>query len=302
MREKILIVDDDQAILRAFKRNLRDFNVLVTNSSVSALEILKTEDIDIIITDYSMPGMDGLQFLKILHNLHSDCFKIMLTGNADLNLAMSAVNEGEVYKFLIKPVNMIDLTCLLDEIVEKVRARKREQELFSESLWNATHDTLTGLANRVLLYENGRRAVEAWKRHGTGFAVIYIDLDKFKPINDTFGHKAGDEVLVQFSKKLELSTRSVDTVARIGGDEFVVLVDCINTMSEITTVIEKIRDVVAQPFKVDDNNLVIGASLGVTMCPRDGTDWDTLLQRADTCMYRAKKYSDKKVIIYSVDN
>lgn len=132
--------------------------------------------------------------------------------------------------------------------------------------------------------------------------MIYVDLDKFKPINDNYGHKAGDEVLIQFSKKLVSSTRSVDTVARLGGDEFVILADCINTMSEITTVIEKILNAVAQPFPVGSNNLEVGASIGVTMCPRDGTDWDTLLQRADTCMYRAKKYSDKKVIIYSIDN
>jgi diguanylate cyclase (GGDEF)-like protein/PAS domain S-box-containing protein len=153
----------------------------------------------------------------------------------------------------------------------------------------AHHDALTDLPNRLLLGAQLGRALTRMKRAGTRVAVIYLDLDKFKPVNDRLGHEAGDAVLVEVAKRLSRSVRDQDTVARIGGDEFAILLEDIHARSDTDRTLSQIGNALQDTFRWGSTEIAISASVGVSVAPDDGTDARTLLKVADANMYRAKK-------------
>jgi diguanylate cyclase (GGDEF)-like protein len=153
----------------------------------------------------------------------------------------------------------------------------------------ARHDALTGLANRLMLYDRLEHAIAASQRTGRKIALIYIDLDRFKEINDTRGHATGDKVLKTVSTRLKKMVREVDTVARLGGDEFVILFDSIEDPCQIATIAKKIIDGFRLPLEIDDEEYRAGVSLGISIYPQDGDNATQLIERADIAMYRAKK-------------
>jgi diguanylate cyclase (GGDEF)-like protein len=152
----------------------------------------------------------------------------------------------------------------------------------------ANHDVLTGLPNRVLLRDRLEHAIVRAKRTESQVVVLFIDLDGFKTVNDGLGHLAGDKLLKAVSERLRANAREEDTIARIGGDEFVILLENINTIDQIETVTQKTTVIFERPFIVDRHELFVGASVGVSVFPKDGDDHETLLNNADTAMYRAK--------------
>lgn len=166
---------------------------------------------------------------------------------------------------------------------------------FKQSELLAHHDTLTGLPNRRLLHDRLTQALARSRRAKQIVAVLLVDLDGFKPVNDTYGHKAGDDVLRVTAGRLRECLRSADTVARFGGDEFIVVIDGLAQESDITLVANKILEAVARPIAAvwstepDTPEVQIGCSIGVTMSPRDGSDPDTLIRLADRAMYQAKQ-------------
>lgn len=151
----------------------------------------------------------------------------------------------------------------------------------------ATHDLLTGLANRRLFYERLNEAVARCKRNGELSALLYIDIDKFKPINDQYGHSAGDIVLQELSRGLKQSVRQTDTVARLGGDEFAVIAEQASTKEDILVVVQKLRDILSAPISVDGNIFSVNVSIGVVTISGD-SDPDTVCHHADAAMYNAK--------------
>ena len=151
------------------------------------------------------------------------------------------------------------------------------------------HDALTDLPNRLLLNERLDQAIKHAERHDTLLAVIFLDLDNFKHINDSLGHPVGDQLLQEAARKLLLATRQDDTVARIGGDEFVLLLEDIGKPENAGIAAQKIAAVFAEPFQLAEQTIRITASLGICICPQDGNDSATLLRNADSAMYRAKE-------------
>ena len=154
-------------------------------------------------------------------------------------------------------------------------------------LHQVLHDALTGLPNRVLLFDRISQAVLAAKRGRTTFALLAIDLDGFKDVNDTLGHRGGDVVLQATSRRLAQSVRESDTVARMGGDEFVVLLPGVGAQAA-KTMATVLRDALQQAIEVEGEVVTVGASVGVSVYPTDGVDVTTLLSAADQAMYRAK--------------
>ncbi len=152
----------------------------------------------------------------------------------------------------------------------------------------AAHDSLTGLPNRALLEERLARAVTRTVRRGDVVALYFLDLDHFKPINDRMGHEAGDEVLRTIARRLTETVRAMDTVARIGGDEFVVLIEQLNDAAWAAKVARKMLDEVLKPIMINDREVRLGASIGISLYPHHGTDCEVLLRRADAAMYRVK--------------
>lgn len=153
----------------------------------------------------------------------------------------------------------------------------------------AHHDPLTGVANRLLLRERAEQALAGWRRDGDGFAVLCIDLDRFKPVNDTLGHAAGDLLLKQAGERLSSCLRRSDTIARMGGDEFTIILSRVADTADAGVVAEKILAAFLAPFDLNGHSRSIGASIGICIYPTDGGDADTLVKKADAAMYRAKE-------------
>ena len=164
-----------------------------------------------------------------------------------------------------------------------------ERKLFTTHLNQIAHyDSLTQLPNRHLLTDRVAHALQRATRNASKLALLFIDLDQFKKINDTMGHQAGDRLLVVVAKRLSECVRTCDTLARLGGDEFALLLEDINDSADAERVALKILDTLAEPATIDERVWYLGASIGISLSPRDGTDMNTLLQCADTAMYRAK--------------
>jgi diguanylate cyclase (GGDEF)-like protein/PAS domain S-box-containing protein len=167
------------------------------------------------------------------------------------------------------------------EIVERRQAEARVHHM-------AYHDALTGLPNRALLAERLDRAMLAARRDGRKLALLFIDLDRFKTINDSLGHLTGDYLLKEVAQRLCRVVRASDTVARLGGDEFVVLVPGVQTLAECGLVGDKIIDALAGPVEFEGRSLHISPSIGICLYPDDGEDVASLMRKADTAMYQAK--------------
>jgi len=165
-------------------------------------------------------------------------------------------------------------------------ARRQAEELIR---YLAKYDELTGLPNRNMFHDRLQHAFAQVQRHARLLAILFIDLDRFKNVNDTLGHEAGDQVLMQVAQRLRGCLRHSDTVGRLGGDEFVVLIEDLPRLANAAAVAQKILDAVARPFFLGAQELHIGASIGISVYPEDGKDPQTLLQRADAAMYRAKQ-------------
>lgn len=168
-----------------------------------------------------------------------------------------------------------------------------------QSAYLATHDVLTGLPNRYLLADRFSHAVHSWQRNGSRFAVILIDLDHFKAINDDHGHEAGDEVLRAAAGRMTEQLRSCDTVARYGGDEFVVLLTNVLDADDARQVGCKLLATVSRPVATLAGDLPLSCSIGIALCPDHGTDLDTLRRRADMAMYSAKQSGRRTVVVSS---
>ena len=165
-----------------------------------------------------------------------------------------------------------------------------ERDLVQERLqWQAGHDALTGLPNRVLLADRFERALEKSRRSNTQLAVCLLDLDKFKPVNDTYGHAVGDMLLVALTARLNQELRAVDTLTRLGGDEFVILLEDLADDVDLTRLLARILQTLAEPFELQGHHIAITGSLGLTVFPSDSSDPDTLLRHADQAMYVAKQ-------------
>jgi diguanylate cyclase (GGDEF)-like protein len=180
------------------------------------------------------------------------------------------------------------------EIVRRTRA---EEKLTHETL----HDPLTELPNRRLFFNRLEHAYALSKRNSDNLcAVLYLDLNKFKNINDSMGHEAGDHLLKQVAGRLKSSIRDIDTVARMGGDEFAILIEVALTSEDATTIIQRIQDSLALPYDLQGREIVSGASIGVVMSIAAYQQMDDILRDADTAMYYAKASGGNQFKVFDV--
>lgn len=190
------------------------------------------------------------------------------------------------YKWLSWNADPMLMEGMIYAAAHDITDRKRSEE---KLIYDALHDPLTGLANRSLCMEQVERALKRAKRHPDyQFAVLFIDLDRFKPINDTLGHAVGDQLLVAIARILSKCARANDTVARWGGDEFVLLLDGIHGITDATKVADRILEELQSPFQLKEHVVSTSGSIGITVGPRDYKQGSEILQNADTAMYQAK--------------
>jgi diguanylate cyclase (GGDEF)-like protein len=164
----------------------------------------------------------------------------------------------------------------------------------------ATHDLLTSLPNRTLFADRFDQAIHHWQRSGNQFALLLIDLDFFKEINDRYGHEIGDHVLIACANRMSSQLRACDTVARYGGDEFVILLDNLLNFEDAQGVGEKILAAISEPIESPVGSLSLSCSIGVAICPIHGTSLDVLRKAADQAMYRAKEQGRNALAICPV--
>lgn len=181
---------------------------------------------------------------------------------------------------------VVDGEIIMTVMLIDITARKQAEE---EVIRQATHDPLTGLANRALFTDRLEQAVERARRANERFAVLFIDLDGFKDVNDSLGHHAGDLLLQQVARRLLDCVRESDSVARLGGDEFTIILYDTGPPGDVLTVCEKLRFALSEPFVVEGNTALISSSIGVTLFPDDATDVERLIDNADEAMYAAKR-------------
>jgi diguanylate cyclase (GGDEF)-like protein/PAS domain S-box-containing protein len=213
----------------------------------------------------------------------------------------NARKNGEVFwnDLRIDPVTNADgevthFVGVINDITEARHYERRLQHL-------AHHDPLTGLANRVLLQERLQAAIGQAARHGTQGALAFLDIDNFKYINDTFGHEAGDEVLRAIALRLKENMREDDTVARVGGDEFVLVIVNQPSPRHVADLVERIRRSMSKPVRVDGNEILPGTSIGVSLFPQDGETVDRVMRAADAAMYHAKSLGKNNCQFYSTE-
>ena len=240
---------------------------------------------------WSLTVVGVIVLLLSFYFIHSTLLKPIL----QLSMAMrNEANDGQFLKPLLIKGKSQEIENLIDafSIMQlQVHSRKNDLE------YNALHDDLTNLPNRMLLFDRLQQTINAAKRNKTPVALIMMDLDRFKDINDTLGHHAGDELLQQVSNRLINGLREADTVARLGGDEFAILIpDC--NVSQSKNVALKIHECMQPAMQINDQSLYIHGSLGIAIYPEHGTEANVLLKNADIAMYVSKRNNS----IYEVYN
>ncbi|MDA3811705.1 MAG: diguanylate cyclase [Spirochaetaceae bacterium] len=190
----------------------------------------------------------------------------------------------------------------VNELNKIILEEKEELEAANEKILElATHDNLTGLANRRVFNEMLKSAMEQSNRRGETLAVLFIDVDNFKPVNDTWGHDAGDKVLIEISNRLKSILRASDSVARIGGDEFLILLNPVKNRDEARKVAQKVIQNVSHPIKIKESEVKIGMSIGISMYPEQEATADQLIIHADSAMYKIKKGEKNGIGFYKKD-
>lgn len=187
--------------------------------------------------------------------------------------------KPEVQEFVITIANAVALSIEID------RRKKMEQTM----AYKAHHDELTHLYNRTLFMDRLEHAIHKAKRNGTQLAVLFIDLDRFKEINDSLGHAMGDEVLITIAKRLSEHMRDIDTIARLGGDEFTLIIEDVEEIQTVSQIAEKLVSILQEPIFIEEYQLYVTSSIGISIYPLDGENAQNLLSNADAAMYKAKE-------------
>jgi diguanylate cyclase (GGDEF)-like protein len=208
-------------------------------------------------------------------------------------LAMGATRDPSRFGVLVAGSAALPV-LLATYLVRQIRDRARAE-------YRAQHDALTGLPNRTLFEDRAQAAFSRARRADTNVAVMFLDLDRFKAINDTLGHPVGNQLLQAVAARLRSTVRECDTIARMGGDEFAVLVADVEDQEDVATVASKLLDVFSAPFAAGDRELHTSTSIGIAMFPDDGTDVDGLIKNADIAMYRVKARGRDNFGFYTAD-
>jgi diguanylate cyclase (GGDEF)-like protein len=304
--QRVLVIDDDQAIHRLVTPILRSLGAEPLNAygGLEGLQMARDNDPSLILLDYCMPGCDGLEFLDDFRNdPNLNAIPIlMITGSEDRKLVTLAFEKG-VTDYVTKPIH-------LGALKARVRSILQKQSLLQDLRIRYEFDDLTGLLSKQRLVDQVASAIENEKERGSSFAVIFVDLDHFKMINDCLGHSIGDRVIQRVSKRLIGSIRKSDTiasttremkVARLSGDKFVILIDAIESRADLETIANRVLSQLQEPFQIAGRALHVNASLGIVESCGEYQRAGDVLRDADIAMYAAKEAGRGGFKFFDVD-
>ena len=259
-----------------------------------ALDTIKRHVHDVYLLDYRLGERTGLELLREAIDNGCKAPMIILTAQADHSIDTEAIKAGAADSLVKGQIN----ATLLERSIRYAIERKRAEERMA---YLAQYDALTGLANRKLFKELLSLALARAERSSQHLALMFLDLDRFKIINDSLGHDVGDQVLKVVAERLRSRMRKSDTVARLGGDEFTVILEGIGTVQDATRVAQELLQIVALPITVQDQELFIKPSIGIAIYPQYGKDPETLIKNADMAMYRAKRQGRNTYRFYTTE-
>jgi diguanylate cyclase (GGDEF)-like protein len=291
LQGKVLIVDDQEANVLLLERMLRGagyVSITSTMDPVAVCELHRKNRYDLIMLDLQMPGLDGFQVMEGLKEIEADGYLPVLAVTAHPAHKLRAL-QGGAKDFISKPFDLAEVLVRVHNMLEVrlLHELARNHGRMLESL--ALNDPLTGLANRRLLADRIAVALVHARRNASAMAVLYLDLDEFKQINDTLGHGAGDLLLKMVAGRLVATVREEDTVARLGGDEFMIALWHVSGSDYAATVASRVIEAVSQPCEIEGQAVSITISAGISIYPAHGEDADTLMKSADLAMYEAKR-------------
>lgn len=308
-RLHVLLVEDSDldARLVTDRVALADGGELIqfsrARTRTEALNILDAQEFDCILLDLNLPDGRGVENVELVSAAANYATVVVMTGLSDESTAIAALKLG-AQEYVAKDnydgpslLRVLRHAIERNKLVSEINA-KRDKDYLA-----ASHDALTGLANRKLFEDRGQHALAAAARNGRQLAFCFIDLDGFKPVNDLLGHAAGDGLLKQIATLMQRAVRGSDTIARIGGDEFAALLSEFRQGEDARDaarhVAERICHQVAQIDSVDGRPIQIGASVGIAMYPDHGLQFDKLMINADMAMYAAKRAAGNTVVFYT---
>jgi len=286
-RIRVLIVEDnlgDAILVREMLREVDParFELVHATRLSEGIDRLRGAGADCVLLDLSLPDAEGLDALPQIQGASLDVPIIVFSGRSDERIAVRAVQEG-AQDYLIK--GQVDGRLLARSINYAVERKRVEAELAHQAL----HDALTGLPNRGLFLDRLEQALARNSRHGSDLAVLFCDLDRFKVVNDSLGHGAGDLLLVDVARRLEEVLRMGDTAARFGGDEFVILCEEVSGAHQAIAIAERVSEVLTAPFVLGEDEAFVRTSIGIAMASGPNARPEALLRDADAAMYRAKE-------------
>jgi diguanylate cyclase (GGDEF)-like protein len=299
---KILVADDSVTFLTLITDSLKRLGheVVQAKSGAEALMLYQQSLPDLIILDVTMPVMSGFECAKKIREMNSEDWIPIIFMSAsvdDESIAKGIEAGGDDY--LTKPYSDITLEAKIHAMQRIALMRQQLLQKTDELNRASVTDMLTGLYNRYYFERVIKKKMSSALRHQRNMAVLFVDLDHFKSINDTFGHGAGDILLKEVSSRLQKCIRIEDTICRIGGDEFIIILENVENLHEAGEVARKIVNELNKDYKINDIDVKISASIGVTCYPEQPGDTATILQNADIAMYAAKQLGRNNFQCYS---
>ncbi|MEQ8278624.1 MAG: EAL domain-containing protein [Deltaproteobacteria bacterium] len=291
---RMLLIEDDDADAELvgvyLVRQLPEWTFDWVRSLDDALCALEKNRYDMVLADITLPDADGLDVVLRIQNAVDAPPMIVLTGHADERLALETVRAG-AQDFITK-------SQLDDRILKRTIRHAQERQRAEQDLRRlANFDSLTQLANRSSFEERVAQTVARSRRSEQRFALLYVDLDGFKAVNDTLGHEKGDALLVEVASRLRQTLRDCDFAARLGGDEFAIVLEDVATTDDVQCAAERVREVLARRYGAHACQAKVTASIGVATFPESGTTADALVKAADRAMYAAKHSGRNATII-----
>ncbi len=287
----ILYIDDNEADILYVKKILKDkCHVIGFSCLKEALGFLEATSIhiDVLLIDFKLAETDGLSVYDMVKNDLGMSFpSILITGKGDEELVLKAISEG-INEYIDK--ELIDQKFLLDKIytaIEKFNTTSQKEKEICVLKNRAYYDQLTHLPNRFLLFDRVKQEIKKYHREKVGFGLMFIDIDGFKQINDSFGHEIGDELLVEISRRIENVIRITDTLSRLAGDEFVILLPDMSDSDLLAKLANVIIQLISNITSISSRSINVSASIGITIY-EENDSVNSIINRADKAMYQAK--------------
>lgn len=301
---RILLVDDDfvdrESVRRILRKSVSGSEVVEAATVDEGLQLFHTERFDLVLLDYTMPPRDGFEMLLELRMapLDTGTAIVMMSTAEHQSIALECIKAGAQDFIPKSEISGPRLHRAILHAQTRFEMEKKLYQNYTRVKHMAESDSLTGLANRYVFEENFRRIISGMTRHRLKNALILLDLDFFKHINDVHGHDVGDLFLKAVAQKLKTCLRGSELLARLGGDEFAIILANLERPQDASRVAQRVLSVLVDPFEFNGIQIKSGASVGIALHPDNGTTFEELYKNADVALYRAKRSGRNKLCFF----